>query len=95
MTKDVTRTNAKTLKTTTAKGIQTYVTAKFTANPSNCTFTLGSVSEVDPDAITTKMDPITGLQTAYVNGLIVEPPYLFNYDNTTPSTRVNETPLIL
>ena len=95
MTKDVTRTNPTTRKTTTAKGIQTYITAKFNTNPSNCTFTLGSTSELDPETVTTTMDPITGLQTAYVGGVVVDPPYLFNYDNTTPSTRVNETPLIL
>jgi hypothetical protein len=95
MRKDVTRTNRVTQKTATAKGIPTYITAKFTLEPGNCTFTLGSVDEFDPELVSIKMDPITGLQTAYVKGLVVEPPYLFNFDNTVPSARVNETPLVL
>jgi hypothetical protein len=95
MRKDVTRTNLTTKKTTTAKGIQTYITANFTTDPTNCRFTLSTVNELDPELVTTKMDPITGIQTAYVKGLVVDPPYLFNYDNTTPSTQVNETPLII
>jgi hypothetical protein len=95
MTKDVTKTSPTTLKTRTDKGLQTYITANVTANPSNCTFTLGTVSEFDPEFVTARMDPITGIQTAYLNGVSVNPPYLFNYDTTTPSTRVNETPLIL
>ena len=95
MTKDVTTTNSRTYKTTTQRGIQTYVTAKFTMNASNCSFTLNTASEVDPELVTTTQDNVTGLITAKINGKPVALPYLFNYDNTTPSTRVNETPLNL
>lgn len=95
MTKDVTSTNSRTSKTTTQRGIQTYVTASFTMNASNCSFTLNSATEVDPELVTTTQDNITGLITAKINGRSVALPYLFNYDNTTPSPLVNETPLNL
>jgi hypothetical protein len=95
MRKDVTRKNRTTLKTTTARGIETYVTANFSMNMSKCSFTLDSVGELDPEFVTTSMDSITGVETAYINGIVVNLPYLFNYDNTTPSTQVNETPLNL
>jgi hypothetical protein len=95
MEKDVTTKNARTYKTTTETGISTYVKASFTANTGKCSFTLKSVDEFDPDAITTTTDNITGVATAYLNGIKVEVPYLYNYDNTTPSSLVNETALNL
>jgi hypothetical protein len=95
MTKDVTKQNTRTKRTTTDRGLYTYVTANFTVNSSNCSFTLGSAIEADPDLITTQLDNITGMTTASLNGQPLKLPYLFNYDNTEPSSRVNETPLNL
>jgi hypothetical protein len=95
MTKDVTKQNTRTKRTTTNRGLYTYVTANFTVNSSNCSFTLGSAIEADPDLITTQLDNITGMTTASLNGQPLKLPYLFNYDNTEPSSRVNETPLNL
>ena len=94
MTKDVSKQNS-AKKITTDKGLYTYVTANMTVNPSNCSFTLGSVSEADPERITARQDPVTGLMTASLNGAPINLPYLFNYDNTQPSSLVNETPLNL
>lgn len=95
MTKDVSKQSTVTKKTTTRKGLYTYVTANFTVNSSDCSFTLGSTTEIDPAITTTKLDPVTGITTASLNGKSVDIPYLFNYDNTEPSSRVNETPLNL
>ena len=95
MTKDVSKQNSITKKMKTTKGIYTYVTAEVKMNSANCSFTLDSVSEIDPELITTRQDPVTGLTTASLNGAPVKLPFLFNYDNTDPSTRVNETPLNL
>ena len=95
MEKDVTTKNARTYKTTTETGVSTYVRATFTPNTGKCSFTLKSVEEFDPDAITTTTDNITGISTAYINNIQVEVPYLYNYDNTTPSSLVNETALNL
>jgi hypothetical protein len=93
MTKDVSKQNSVTKKISTKTGLYTYVTANMTVNPSNCSFTVDSAVEVDPDLIETTQDPITGLTTATLNRVAITLPYLFNYDNSTPSTRVNETPL--
>ena len=95
MEKDVTTKNARTYKTTTETGLSTYVRATFTPNAGKCSFTLKTVEEFDPDAITTTTDNITGIATAYINSIQVEVPFLYNYDNTTPSSLVNETALNL
>ena len=93
MTKDVSKQNSVTKKISTKKGLYTYVTANMTADTTNCSFTLGTMLEVDPELIQTSQDSITGLITASLNNAPITLPYLFNYDNTNPSSRVNETPL--
>jgi hypothetical protein len=95
MTKDVSKQNTTTKRISTKKGVYTYVTANMTVNPSNCSFTVSSVREADPELITTTQDSITGLMTASLNGAPINLPFLFNYDNTEPSSLVNETPLNL
>ena len=95
MTKDVTFTDPKTQKQKTSTAIQTYITAKFTMDTTKCSFTLNTTAEADPQEVTTTQDSITGLITAKINGAKITLPYLFNYDNTNPSSRVNETPVNL
>jgi len=70
-------------------GINTYVTAKFSGN------TLQTVADFDPDTLTSTTDSSTGDITYRQNGVVVNLPFLFNYDNTTPSPRVNEMVYIL
>jgi hypothetical protein len=95
MKKDTTTTNARTNTKTTQKGLEIYASASFTMNTATCSFTLNTVQEFDPDIITTSIDMVTGLTTAIMNGVNINLPFLFNYDNTTPSSLVNETPTIL
>jgi hypothetical protein len=73
----------------TETGLSTYVTAKFSGN------TLQTVAEFDPDTLTSTTDSNTGDVTYRQNGVVVDLPFLFNYDNTTPSPRVNEMVYIL
>ena len=91
MQKDVSTRNTATNRITTDTGLDTYVRANFNVNSATCAFTLNSVDEFDPDAITTSTDPVSGTLNSYIKGALVNPPYIMNYDNTTPSTRVNET----
>jgi hypothetical protein len=70
-------------------GLSTYVSAKFSDN------TLQTVAEFDPDTLTSTTDSSTGNVTYRQNGVVVNLPFLFNYDNTTPSPRVNEAVYIL
>ena len=95
MKKDITTTNARTNAKTTTKNVETYASASFTMNTANCSFALNTVQEFDPDIITTSIDMVTGLTTAIMNGVNINLPFLFSYDNTTPSPLVNETPTIL
>jgi len=89
MTKDVTQ------GTTTSTAVQTYITATFNMNPSNCSFTLNTTTEVDPQLVETTQDSITGIIKAFINTVEITLPYLFNYDSTNPSSRVNESPMNL
>jgi hypothetical protein len=73
----------------TETGLSTYVSAQFSGN------TLQTVAEFDPDTITSTTDSTTGNVTFRQNGVPVNLPFLFNYDNTTPSPRVNEAVYIL
>lgn len=73
----------------TETGLSTYVTAKFSGN------TLQTVADFDPDTLTSTTDSKTGDITYRQNGVVVDLPFLFNYDNTTPSPRVNEMVYIL
>jgi hypothetical protein len=91
MTKDVTTKNTITNSFSTVPGLDTYITANFTENYSTGAFTLNTVAEYDPDLITTTTDTITGVANSYINGVAVSLPFLYNYDNSTPSTRVNVT----
>ena len=91
MKKDVTRKSLGYGTFSTTTDLETYVEALFTMNPTTCDFTLKSVIEYDPDEITTKVNKLTNSIDTYLGGLKVEPPLLYNYDNTNPSTRVNET----
>ena len=94
MSKDVTKKDTVTDSFSVSPGVYTYVKATFTANKT-CAFTLSSVTEYDPDSITTQPNPTTSLLDTFLNGAKVQLPYLFSYDNTTPSDRVNETVQIL
>jgi hypothetical protein len=94
MSKDITTKNTTHNKFSTDTGIDTYVKASFTAD-TTCKFTLNSVKEYDPDLITTQINSTTNLLDTYLNGVSVQLPYLFTYDNTKPSKRVNETVQIL
>ena len=75
-------------------GVDTYVSATFTKAAAACTFTLSTVMEYLPDNITTVPDS-KGTDIFYLNGTQVILPFLYNYDNTTPSRRVNEQVQIL
>jgi len=91
MQKDVSTKNLITNRMTSDAGLDTYVRANFNVNLPTCAFTLNTVNEFDPDAITTSTDPVSGTLNSYIKGALVNPPYLMNYDNTVPSIRVNET----
>ena len=93
--KDVTTKNINKNTFSTEKAIDTYISASFNVISSTCAATLDTVTEYDPDMVTTITDKVTDLLKTYINGVEVNLPYLFNYDNTTPSTRVNETAQIL
>ena len=95
MTKDVTSKNTITNAFVTETNLDTYVTAKFTPNYENCSFALDAVAEFDPELITARTDRVTGETVAFMNGVPVELPFLYSYDNTTPSGKVNETVQIL
>ena len=95
MKKDITTKNTITNSFSTDTGIDTYVTASFTPDYLNCSFVLDAVTEFDPDLVTTRTDRVTGATNTFINGVYVDLPYLYNYDNTTPSGRVNETVKIL
>lgn len=70
-------------------GLTTYVSGAFNAN------NLQIVTEFDPDTLTSTTDSTTGDITYRKNGVVVNLPFLFNYDNTSPSPRVNESVYIL
>jgi hypothetical protein len=95
MTKDITTKNATTGTFSTESAIETFVTATFNVNPTTCAATLNTVTEFDPDLITTTTDNTTGNTTSFIKGVKVNLPLLFNYDNTTPSSLVNETVKII
>jgi hypothetical protein len=95
MNKDITTKNTTTGTFSTESAIETYVTATFNVNPTTCAATLNTVTEFDPDLITTTTDNATGNTTSFIRGVKVDMPLLFNYDNTTPSSLVNETVKIL
>lgn len=95
MQKDISTKNTLTNAITTVNDLDTYVRANFNLNSTTCAFTLNTVEEFDPDAMTTTTDPVSGEDKNYINGVLVDPPYLLNYDNTTPSSLVNETVQIL
>ena len=95
MTKDVTTKNTITGSFSTETALDTYVTATFNVNPTTCAATLNTVTEFDPDLITITTDNATGDTLNYIKGVRVNLPLLFNYDNTAPSTQVNETVKII
>jgi hypothetical protein len=95
MTKDVTTKNGTTATFSTESAIDTYVTATFNVNTTSCAATLNTVTEFDPDLITTTTDNTTGITTSFITGVKVNTPLLLNYDNTTPSSLVNETVKII
>ncbi len=94
MSKDLTVKDTSTNTFSTDTGIDTYVKATFTVG-NTCAFTLNSVTEYDPEKITTETNPTTNMLDTFMNGVKVQLPYLFAYDNTAPSNRVNETIQIL
>lgn len=91
MAKDVTKKSLSSGTFTTTTDLETYVEASFTMNPNTCEFTLNTVKEYDPDLITTQLNTVTKMYDSFLNGILVNLPSLFTYDNTTPSARVNET----
>jgi len=95
MNKDVTTKNTTTATFSTESAIETFVTATFNINPTTCAATLNTVTEFDPDLVTTTTDNTTGNTTSFIKGVRVNIPLLFNYDNTKQSSLVNETVKIL
>jgi len=93
--KDISTKNVKTNTMSTETGVDTYVSANFTIDPSSCAATLKTVTEYEPDLITTTKDSVTGFLKSFINGAEVFLPWLYNYDNTEPSSRVDETVKIL
>ena len=93
--KDVSTKNVRTNKMSTETGVDTYVSAEFTIDYSSCAATLKTATEYDPDLVTTTRDSVTGFIKSFINGAEVFLPWLYNYDNTEPSSRVDETVKIL
>lgn len=92
--KDVTTKNLTTGRFSTETGLETYVTALFDMATTTCTPTLKTVTEYDPELITSSPESNGGLAT-FIKGVKVVLPFLFNYDDTTPSNRVNQTQQII
>jgi hypothetical protein len=93
MTKNITTQDPITKRFSTETDLDTFVKASFTLDSSTCTFSLQEVKEYDPESITS--DTRSGEQIYYVNGVATELPYLYNYDNTIPGSRVDQTVKIL
>jgi len=81
--KDITTKSSITNKSSTKKGISTYVTASF-SDACNTT-SLTDVMEFDPDTIS-----ITTAGTVFVKGVEYTTPYLLSYNSAKPSNKVNE-----
>lgn len=73
----------------TDTGLTAYLSAKVSGNM------VDTVADFDPDTLTSTTDSTTGDITYRQRGVVVNLPFLFNYDNTTPSPRVNESVYIL
>jgi hypothetical protein len=82
--KDVTTKSTSTSNFSTEPGVSTYLTASFRLD-SSCTATLQDVIEFDPDTTSSTNG------TAYVNGTVMQIPYLMAYDKTNPSNKVKVT----
>ena len=82
--KDVTTKSTSTNKFSTEPGVSTYLTASVTLD-SSCVATLQDVIEFDPDTTSSTNG------TAYVNGAVMQIPYLMAYDKTNPSNKVKVT----
>lgn len=91
MKKDVTKKSPTRGTFSTNTDLETYIEASFQMNPTTCAFTLQTVQEYDPDLITTKLNTSTNVLESFMNGILVNLPWLYMYDNTNPSNRVNET----
>jgi hypothetical protein len=91
MKKDVTVKSPTRGTFSTNTDLETYIEASFTMNNKTCAFTLETVKEYDPDLVTTKLNTTTNVLDSYINGIPVNLPSLYSYDNTSPSARVNET----
>ena len=95
MLKDVATKNTITQQFTTETDMSTYVSAVFNVNPTGCTFTLKEATEYFPDDITYVTDPVTKIQSPYINKVKVKIPTLYDYDETQPSRKVNGQTQIL
>lgn len=82
--KDVTTKSSTANNFSTEPGVSTYLTASFRLD-SACSATFQEMIEFDPDT-TTSSDG-----TAYVNGTVMQIPYLMAYDKTNPSNKVKVT----
>lgn len=82
--KEVTTKSTSTNKFSTEPGVSTYLTASVTLD-SSCVATLQDVIEFDPDTTSSTNG------TAYVNGAVMQIPYLMGYDKTNPSNKVKVT----
>jgi hypothetical protein len=91
MKKDVTAKSPTRGTFSTNTDLETYIEASFTVNHKTCAFTLETVKEYDPDLVTSKLNRSTNVLESFINGILVNLPSLYMYDNTNPSTRVNET----
>jgi hypothetical protein len=95
MLKDVAIRDSATGRISSESGLETYVKATFTsvAAGAGCTFTVDTVKEYDPEAITSNTR--SGEEVYYINGVAIDLPYLYNYDNTVTGSRVDETVKII
>jgi hypothetical protein len=95
MLKDVATKNIVSQQFATETDMTTYVSAVFNVNTTGCTFTLKEATEYFPDDITYQADPVTKIQSAYINKVKVQIPTLYDYDETQPSRKVNGQTQIL
>ncbi len=95
MRKNVTTQDPITKKSSTNTDMETYVKATFEQAQTGCSFTVKTVTETDPDNITSEPGA-DGDYIYYVNDIQVDSlPYLYNYDKTVTGSRVDETVKII
>lgn len=95
MTKNVATQDPVLRRFSTEPNIETFVKATFTVDTTACAYTVQNVTEYDPSIITSDTLGGSGNEKYYMNGVAINLPYLYNYDNTVTGSRVDETVKIL